>query len=185
MRPVLETDAGRDDDSVPLICPTCQPSRCGPPPWSASAVGYGAWGCFRCFCLGAIAVSVWAQSVYAFAALKLRRTPRFALQAPHVCATQGAVVKKRDPLVYYRDDDLERALRKGLGPSALRRFRVCLPVVVLVFVRTVLARPERVLGSKQKLSVCDPRRDHENGEYSRSYSALHCWQALSEHRPVP
>jgi len=69
---------------------------------------------------------------------------------------QGAVVKKRDPLVYYRDDDLERALRKGLGPSALRRFRVCLPVMVLVFVRRVLAWPERVLGSKQKLSVCDP-----------------------------
>jgi len=47
---------------------------------------------------------------------------------------QGAVVKKRDPLVYYRDDDLERALRKGFEPSALRRFRVYLPVVVLVFV---------------------------------------------------
>src|SRR5476651_1750475 len=70
---------------------------------------------------------------------------------------QGAVVKKRDPLVYYRDDDLERALRKGFEPSALRRFRVYLPVVVLVFVRRVLAWPERVLGSKQKLSVCDPR----------------------------
>ena len=64
---------------------------------------------------------------------------------------------------------------RGLGPSALRRFRVCLPVVVLVFVRRVLAWPERVLGSKQKLSVCDPRRDHENGEYSRCYRALHCW----------
>jgi hypothetical protein len=88
---------------------------------------------------------------------------------------QGAVVKKRDLLVYYRDDDLERALRKGLGPSALRRFRVCLPVMVLVFVRRVLAWPECVLGSKQKLSVCDPRRDHENGEYSRCYRALHCW----------
>ena len=97
---------------------------------------------------------------------------------------QGAVVKNRDPLVCYRDDDLERALRKGLGPSlALRRFRVCLPVVVLVFVRSVLAWPERVLGSKQKLSVCDPRREHENGEYSRCYCALHC--SLSEHRPVP
>ena len=89
MRPVLETDAGRDDDSVPLICPTCQPSRCGPPPWSASAVGYCAWGCFRCFCLGAIAVPVSAQSVFAFAALKLRRTPRFALQSPHGCATRS------------------------------------------------------------------------------------------------
>ena len=31
---------------------------------------------------------------------------------------QDPVVKKRDPLVRDRDDDLERALRRGLGPSA-------------------------------------------------------------------
>jgi hypothetical protein len=39
--------------------------------------------------LGTIAVSVWDQSVYAFAALKLRRTPRFALRPPHGCATRS------------------------------------------------------------------------------------------------
>src|SRR5260370_27833773 len=63
-----------------------------------------------------------------------------------------------------RDDDLERALRRVLGPSVLRRFRVCLPVVVLVFERSVMAWPEPVLGPKQKLSVCDPCREHESGE---------------------
>jgi hypothetical protein len=31
----------------------------------------------------------WLWSVFAFAPLKLRRTPRFALQAPHGCATRS------------------------------------------------------------------------------------------------
>src|ERR1700732_1289509 len=77
---------------------------------------------------------------------------------------QGPVVKKRDPLVCDRDDDLERALRSVLGSSVLRRLRVSLPVVVLMFERSVMAWPERVLGPKQKLSVCDPCREHESGE---------------------
>src|SRR3954470_11764795 len=55
---------------------------------------------------------------------------------------------------------------RGSGRTLFAVSRVCLPTVVLVFVRSVLASPERVLGSKQKLSVCDPRREHENGEYS-------------------
>jgi hypothetical protein len=46
---------------------------------------------------------------------------------------------------------------------------------VLVFERSVMAWPEPVLRPKQKLSVCDPCREHENGEYSRCYRALHCW----------
>src|SRR5229473_1271302 len=124
---------------------------------------------------------------------------------------QGPVVKKRDPLVCDRDDDLERALRSVLGSSVLRRFRVSLPVVVLVFERSVMAWPERVLGPKQKLSVCDPCREHENGEYCHCYRAnrsdvdasgercrhgalttlfrrflraAHCWKFLCGHRPV-
>src|ERR1700758_2777340 len=84
---------------------------------------------------------------------------------------QGPVVKKRDPLVCDRDDDLERALRSVLGPSVLRRFRVSLPVVMLVFERSVMAWPERVLGPKQKPSVRDPSREYENGEYCHSYRA--------------
>src|SRR6202047_3175318 len=77
---------------------------------------------------------------------------------------QGPVVKKRDLLVSDRDDDLERALRRVLRPSVLRRIKVCLPVVVLVFARSVMAWPGPVLRPKQKLSVCDPCREHESGE---------------------
>jgi hypothetical protein len=58
---------------------------------------YFAWGCFRYFCLGASTASVlpsrssprrgpWLRSVYAFAALKLRRT-RFALYRRSLLAT--------------------------------------------------------------------------------------------------
>ena len=57
------------------------------------------------------------------------------------------------------------------GRALLRRFRVCLPVVVLVFERSVMAWPERMVGPKQKLSVCDPCREHENGEYCHCYRA--------------
>jgi len=35
---------------------------------------------------------------------------------------------------------------------------------VLVFELSVMAWPGRVLGPEQKLSVCDPCREHENGE---------------------
>ena len=84
---------------------------------------------------------------------------------------QGPVVKKRDPLICDRDDDLERALRSVLWPSILRRFRVCLPVVVLVFERRVMAWPECVLGQKQKLSVCGPCREHDNGGYRHCHRA--------------
>ena len=92
-----------------------------------------------------------------------RRMPLGARGHRRAC-DQGPVVKKRDPLVRDRDDDLERALRRVLGPNALRQFRVCLPVVVLVFERSVMAWLGRVPGPKQKLSVCDPCREHENGE---------------------
>ena len=84
-----------------------------------------------------------------------RRMPLSSRGHRRAC-DQGPVVKKQDPLVCDRDDDLERALRSVLGSSVLRRFRVSLPVVVLVFERSVMAWPERVLGPKQKLSVCDP-----------------------------
>src|SRR5215831_393779 len=84
---------------------------------------------------------------------------------------QGSVVKKRDPLVCDRDDDLERALRSVLGPSVFRRFWISLPVVVLVFERSVSAWPKRVLGPKPKLSVCDLRREIENGECRDCYHA--------------
>ena len=84
---------------------------------------------------------------------------------------QGPVVKKRDPLVCDRDDDLERALRRGFGPGVPGRFRVCLPVVVPVFERSVMAWPERVPGPKPELSVCAPCREHENGE------CRHCHRA--------
>jgi hypothetical protein len=43
----------RDDESVPLICPTCQVF--GPEPPVAAAAGYFAWGCFRYFWWGAAA----------------------------------------------------------------------------------------------------------------------------------
>src|SRR5258705_407799 len=92
-----------------------------------------------------------------------RRMPLSSRGHRRAC-DQSPVVKKRDPLVCDRDDDLERALRRVLWPSVLRRFRVCLLVVVLVFERSVTAWPERVLGPKQKLSVCDPWGEHESGE---------------------
>ena len=75
---------------------------------------------------------------------------------------QNTIVKKRYPLVCDRDDNLERAFRRSLGSNLLRRLRVCLPVVALVFERSVMA-----VGPKRKLSVCDPCRKHENGEHRR------------------
>jgi hypothetical protein len=53
---------------------------------------YFAWGCFRYFWLGAQdspPSPSQFQSVFAFAALKLRRTPRFALPAPPGCAARS------------------------------------------------------------------------------------------------
>jgi len=38
-----------------------------------------------------------------------------------------APLSKSETVVSDRDDDLERALRRVLGPSVLRRSRVCLP----------------------------------------------------------
>ena len=84
---------------------------------------------------------------------------------------QGPVVEKRDPLVCDRDDDLERALRSGLGPGFRCRFRICLPVVVPVFEPSVMVWPERVPGPEQKLSVCGFCREYENDEYRRRYCA--------------
>src|SRR6188474_2213970 len=63
-----------------------------------------------------------------------------------------------------RDDDPERALRRGLGSSVLRIPGVCPPVVVLVCERSVLAWPESVARPKQKLSVCHPCREHKSRE---------------------
>src|SRR5262245_5851362 len=50
---------------------------------------------------------------------------------------QSPIVIKRDPLISYRDNDLERTLRRFLGLSVLRRIRFCAPVLVLM--------PERVI----------------------------------------
>ena len=94
----------RDDGIVPLICPTCQNVFAGKASMPAPPC-YFAWGCFRYFRLGARTASAlrlfpgdgrpaWQpprsfQSVFAFASLKLRRTPRFALRAPRGCATRS------------------------------------------------------------------------------------------------
>ena len=123
---------------------------------------------------------------------------------------QGPVVEQRDPLVRDRDDDLERALRGILGPCVPGRLGICLPVVVVpVFERSVVAWPETVPGPKRKLGVCDPCREHENGDChgyraGRSdvdasgkkcrhealtaligrFRAPQCWQFPRGHRPV-
>src|ERR1700722_18139598 len=121
---------------------------------------------------------------------------------------QAAVVKKRDSLVCDRDDDQKRALRSILGPNALRRSSVCLPVMVLVFERSGLAWP----GREPKLSVRGPYREHQDGEYRDGYRAdesivdasgdgcrhgarmalvkrflcaPHRWSFLCGHRPIP
>ena len=98
----------RDDGMVPLICPTCQNVFAGlAQSIHAATTVLLCMGLFSIFVLearvaSALAVSGCAtrspfrgnslrkfQSVYAFAALKLRRTPRFALQAPRGCATRS------------------------------------------------------------------------------------------------
>jgi len=77
---------------------------------------------------------------------------------------QCPIVINRDPLVCDRDDDLERALRSVPGLSFLRQFRFCMPVVVLVPERSVIAPPRPVLRPKRKLGVCVPHRKYENGK---------------------
>ena len=62
-----------------------------------AALGYCAWGCFRYFLFGERLSRTQlrpgrmerVQSVFAFAALQLRRTPRFALWSPRGCATRS------------------------------------------------------------------------------------------------
>src|SRR6266704_3956943 len=53
-----------------------------------AAIRYFAWGCFRYFVESEPSPRSF-QSVFAFASLKLRRTPRFALQVPRGCATRS------------------------------------------------------------------------------------------------
>ena len=104
----------RDDEGVPLICPTCQ--IVFTEAFMLAAACYFAWGCFRYFSWERAVRRVWGcfpddgrrmaclavarglssrpsprsfQSVFAFASLKLRRTPRFALQAPRGRATRS------------------------------------------------------------------------------------------------
>src|SRR5450755_290310 len=87
---------------------------------------------------------------------------------------QRPIVIKRDPLVCDRDDNLERAFRSVLGLSVLRRFRLCVPVSVLVPERSVIAPPRPVLRPKRKLSVCGAYRKYENGKcchYRRAEAA--------------
>src|SRR5258707_3621970 len=87
---------------------------------------------------------------------------------------QRPIVIKRDPLVCDRDDDLERALRSVLGLSILRQFRFCVPVVVLVPERRVIAPPRPLLGPEQELGMCGAYREYENGKcchYRRAETA--------------
>ena len=95
---------------------------------------------------------------------------------------QGAVVKKRDPLVCYRDDDLERALRKGLGPNVLRRFRVCLPVVVLVFVRSTPRTDLACFGLGADIQNFAPELRSNNSSGLRSGTV--CWWVAPPHQCV-
>ena len=98
----------RDDAIVPLICPTCQNVFAGKESMPATTMLL-CMGLFSMFWLEARAASALQsesvacravaraaggrpsplQSVFAFASLKLRRTPRFALQAPCGCATRS------------------------------------------------------------------------------------------------
>jgi hypothetical protein len=98
----------RNDAIVPLICPTCQNVFAGKESMPATTMLL-CMGLFSMFWLEARAASALQsesvacravarrlsgrpspfQSVFAFASLKLRRTPRFALQAPSGCATRS------------------------------------------------------------------------------------------------
>src|SRR5438445_13813696 len=84
-----------------------------------ATTGYFAWGCFRYFSWERGPPSP-LQSVFAFASLKLRRTPRFALQAPCGCVTRGP--KGGDGLPSRSSRPRPPSPKWGFGVAAFTRF---------------------------------------------------------------